>query len=358
MAAENGTRNTGGRQSGERMTNQPKGRSMDGGYGKDREGVGRQDAGGYGSGKRPGTGTQRSGSRNMGRKKNSTNNTDRLTNIFLILLVLTIIVLAILYFKKEPDEPSNVAPTGQVQPGGTKMPEILTPEPSPSQEVPEPTEPEPTVTDTPETPDADATPEPTAQPSSTPEPTKEEEPTVEPTPEATPTPVAGGIDAEEANDILAGIFWEAGYRFTLSDSDFTFDGEEYFRYDVTFDKKAEDYDVLVHRESGDVFYYEGGLIREFDGLPEHVQQGGQEGGMTADAAAELLEEIPHTSLGLPAALDECSLALDNWKTVVDGEESYCLNVFYQGALAGNIYFTEDAEHVYYLDEFGEFVKVR
>ena len=56
--------------------------------------------------------------------------------------------------------------------------------------------------------------------------------------------------------------------------------------------------------------------------------------------------------------DECSLALDNWKTVVDGEESYCLNVFYQGALAGNIYFTEDAEHVYYLDEFGEFVKVR
>ncbi len=39
MAAENGTRNTGGRQSGERMTNQPKGRSMDGGYGKDREGA-------------------------------------------------------------------------------------------------------------------------------------------------------------------------------------------------------------------------------------------------------------------------------------------------------------------------------
>ena len=74
MAAENGTRNTGGRQSGERMTNQPKGRSMDGGYGKDREGVGRQDAGGYGSGKRPGTGTQRSGSRNMGRKKNSKEN--------------------------------------------------------------------------------------------------------------------------------------------------------------------------------------------------------------------------------------------------------------------------------------------
>ena len=69
MAAENGTRNTGGRRSGERMTNQPKGRSMDGGYGKDREGVGRQEAGGYGSGKRPGTGTQRSGSRNMGRKK-------------------------------------------------------------------------------------------------------------------------------------------------------------------------------------------------------------------------------------------------------------------------------------------------
>lgn len=292
-------------------------------------------------------------------------------NLLLIALVLVIIVLAILFFRKDKDEPAGPAPTGSAKPSEAITPGIfgtISPEPSitPMGEVsatPEPTATLPAPTKAEEIPDATATPEPTSAPETiTPSPTAEAEVTNPDSASQTPAPSKDSLNAEEANDILAGIFWEAGYRFTLSDSDFSKGNVEYFRYDVAYGGKTLDYDVLVEKEDGEVYLYEDGAVKKFDGLPDH--KGEESDGekeneeITADLAAELLADIPYTSLGLPAALDECSLALDNWKTVVAGEEAYCLNVFYQGALAGNLYFTEDAEHVYYLDEFGEFVKVR
>lgn len=307
------------------------------------------------------------------KRKRKKKDSDRWMNLFLILLLLTIIVLAILYFKKDKDDSADPAPTGQAKPSGAVTPGIfpgtITPEPSatPMEDVsvtPEPTATISVPTKAEEIPDATPTLKPTSDPETiTPSPTVTVGVTNPDSVSQTPTPSKGdSLSAEEANDILAEIFWEAGYRFTLSDSNFSKGGVEYFRYDVTYGGKIQDYDVLVEKEEGKVYFYEDGAVRKFDDLPDHSGQESngekEDGEITADLAAELLGEIPYASLGLPAALDECSLVLDNWKTVVAGEEAYCLNVFYQGALAGNLYFTEDAEHIYYLDEFGEFVKVR
>lgn len=296
-----------------------------------------------------------SSGRSGGGRKKTKIGSDKLLNIFLVLLLITIIVLVILYFRKgsgEKEEPTPI-PTQQLQPGGVTMPpEDLT------EGVKEPT---PAPTDALPTPEPTAT-QPEPSPTESPEPTQDTEvsSTPEPTPQVT-APAAVGIGTAEADEILADVFWEEGYRFTLSDSKFSLDGGTYYRYDVFYNGQVQGYDVLVGRTDGELFYYEDGVRREFDGLPEHTKQPGNEevpDGMTADAAAEMLKQFPYTSLGLPAELDECSLMLDNWKTVVQGEECFCLNVFYNGTLAGNIYFTEDAEHVYYLDEFGEFVRVR
>lgn len=311
----------------------------------------RQNAGAGGAAQRP---TKK---KQSGRGKNSS---DKLLNIFLILLFLTIVVLAILYFRKGSDEPENPVPSpppGQVTAGPADVTaEPEDPELSPTVTVPA------SVTDAPTSapPSVEPT-EPTGPPEPTP--TGQPEPTTaqEPTPEATKQP-SSGIGTAEADEILADVFWEAGYRFTLSDSKFELDGGAYYRYDVSYGGKAQDYDVLVDQTDGELYYYENGSRREFDGLPEHTEPPKEDGemdmAMTADAAAELLKPFSYISLGLPAELDECSLMLDNWKTVVYGQECFCLNVFYNGSLAGSIYFTETADHVYSLDEFGEFVEVK
>ncbi|MDE6874286.1 MAG: hypothetical protein K2P87_07485 [Lachnospiraceae bacterium] len=334
MAAQNNTQKRNPSASGSRKgTGSTGNRRGAGGNGTNRSGAARGTSGG-GSGK-------------------NGNGSDKWMNIFLVLLVVTVIVLAILYFRKDGDEPENPVPTQQVQPGGvTPGADGVTGSPT---DVPDPTGPiEPT--------DAPTEP-PVMTPTDVPDPTREPDPTeaVSPTPKAT-VPPSEGIDTAEADEILADVFWEVGYRFTLSDSDFVSGGERYYRYDVSYEGKAQSYDVLVRRDDGELYYYENGKKRDFDGLLEHTEQPDKEDtlsdAMTADAAAELLKQFSYTSLGLPAPLDECSLMLDNWKTVVYGEECHCLNVFYNGTLAGNIYFTEDAGKVYYLDEFGEFVAVR
>lgn len=304
--------------------------------------------GGSGSSAGRSSGNKSGSSRNSGR-----NGSDKLTNIFLLLLLITIIVLAVLYFqnKSEGSGDGTPTPTGQVQPGG------VTPQPEDGKQQNTVT---PgagaTQTPVPTTKPTDEAGEPTDVPQETP--TPEENGT--PTPQVT-VPASDHILTAEADEILADVFWEEGYRFTLSDSEFTVDGTVYYRYDAFYGGVAQDYDVLVRKADGELYYYENGSLREFDGVPEHTKEPETDEGteeMTSDQAAELLRQFPYTSLGLPAALDECSLVLDNWKTVVDGVECSCLNVFYNGTLAGSIYFTEDAAHVYYLDEFGEFVKVR
>lgn len=299
-------------------------------------------------------------------KKKKNKSGDWLTNLFLILLVVTIIVLLLIYVtgqKKPKDQeelpPASPTPTIAVP---------VTPEPTPTQED-KPDEPintekpvptkgyekeETVITPTPfATPESSVSPQPTEELSTpTPEPTTQEE-MPQPTQDAEEEPP---VSMEEAEKIIQDAFWEAGedYRFVLSDRDLTLDSEVYYCYKVYYRNKAEDYSVLVARKNGRMYYYNDGVKTDYDGLlrdPEGAE-------INEEQAKELLSDIPAESLMLPAPLEECNLSLDNWKTVVDGADCYCLNVFYNNVLAGSIYFTELADKVYYLDEFGEFVKVK
>lgn len=304
-------------------------------------------------------GSRQNGTRRKKKKKSG----DWLTNLFLILLVVTIVVLLLVYVtgRKKPKDQEELPPA-------SPTPTIIVPitsEPEPTQED-SPEEPtnikEPTPTKGSEKEEEVQTPTPppiTPEGSVSPQPTDElPTPTLEPTPQ--PTQDAGEeeepVSIEEAEKIIQDAFWEAGedYRFVLSDRDLTLDNEVYYSYTVYYRNKAEDYSILVARKNGRMYYYNDGVKSDYDGLlrePEGAE-------MTEEHAKELLSDIPAESLMLPVPLEECSLSLDNWKTVVYGSDCYCLNVFYNNVLAGNIYFTESADKVYYLDEFGEFVKVK
>ena len=221
-----------------------------------------------------------------------------------------------------PQPPASTAPTAGGEPQG-------------STPLPEPSGPE------------DA--EPTQEPSLT--------PSTAPTPTAATAKPGPAVSLEESEKLIENAFWEAGenYRFELADNDMELEGATYYRYRVYYRNQAESYALLVDHASGELYYYENGERTEFDGSRQEPEQDDK---MTAEKAAELLADIPASSLMLPAPLSECKLSLDNWKTVVQGVDCYCLNVFYRDTLAGSIYFTETADTVYYLDEFGEFVRVR
>ncbi len=297
------------------------------------------------------------GNRTSGSRKRSSRQDDRLTNILFGLLLVAVVVLVVAFaFKKRGSgEEETPTPTPAIQ-GNTPAPtpteqagENITPEPTPTEPAaptgegePGGSTPEPVPTDTPAgelTPVLSPTPEPTPTPSK-----------VQPTPEAE-------VSLEEAEKLIEDAFWEAGegYRFELSDNDMELGGATYYRYRVYYRNKVQDYALLVDRVSGKLYYYENGERTDFDGGRHEPDE---DGAMTEEKAAELLADIPHASLMLPAPLGECRLSLDRWRTVVSGVDCYCLNVFYQDALAGSIYFTETADTVYYLDEFGEFVRVR
>lgn len=297
------------------------------------------------------------GNRTSGSRKRSSRQDDRLTNILFGLLLVAVVVLVVAFaFKKRGSgEEETPTPTPAIQ-GNTPAPtpteqagENITPEPTPTEPAaptgegePGGSTPEPVPTDTPAgelTPVLSPTPEPTPTPSK-----------VQPTPEAE-------VSLEEAEKLIENAFWEAGegYRFELSDNDMELGGATYYRYRVYYRNKVQDYALLVDRVDGKLYYYENGERTDFDGGRHEPDE---DGAMTEEKAAELLADIPHASLMLPAPLGECRLSLDRWRTVVSGVDCYCLNVFYQDALAGSIYFTETADTVYYLDEFGEFVRVR
>lgn len=295
------------------------------------------------------------GNRTSGSRKRSSRQDDRLTNILFGLLLVAVVVLVVAFaFKKRGSgEEETPTPTPAIQ-GNT-------PAPTPTEQAGENITLEPTPTE-PAAPTGEGEPGgSTPEPVPTDTPAGELTPVLSPTPEPTPTPSKvqpeAEVSLEEAEKLIEDAFWEAGegYRFELSDNDMELGGATYYRYRVYYRNKVQDYALLVDRVSGKLYYYENGERTDFDGGRHEPDE---DGAMTEEKAAELLADIPHASLMLPAPLGECRLSLDRWRTVVSGVDCYCLNVFYQDALAGSIYFTETADTVYYLDEFGEFVRVR
>lgn len=316
------------------------------------------------------TGSSRSNGRNGGNKKGQKGN-DTLTNVFLGLLLLTTLVLAVIFAKQklaDKDADANPAPTAKVTEAPTGS------EPSvgdggddkngdrtddkESQKTEEPAgtpaatgpAPEPTATTVPV---ATQAPEPTAADA------QEATQIPEPTGAALYEPAVSEI---EANQKVASEFWGSGdsYRVTLIDKKYALGDKYYYRYEVLYKGQAEDYTLLLEHETGELFAMkQEGSPEKFTGVKkEQEETDAAEKEMTEQKAAQLLEGLSASVLMLPAELSECTLSLDEWKTLVNGEECYCLNVFYQNALAGSLYFNESGTSVYYLDEFGEFVRVR
>lgn len=295
------------------------------------------------------------GNRSSGSRKRSSRQDDRLTNILFGLLLVAVVVLVVAFAFKKRGSGEEETPTPPPAIQGN------TPAPTPTEQEGENITPEPTPTE-PAAPTGEGEPGgSTPEPVPTDTPAGELTPVLSPTPEPTPTPSKvqpeAEVSLEEAEKLIEDAFWEAGegYRFELSDNDMELGGATYYRYRVYYRNKVQDYALLVDRVSGKLYYYENGERTDFDGGRHEPDE---DGAMTEEKAAELLADIPHASLMLPAPLGECRLSLDRWRTVVSGVDCYCLNVFYQDALAGSIYFTETADTVYYLDEFGEFVRVR
>lgn len=303
--------------------------------------------------------------RNSGNRKTGGNKggTDTLTKVFFVLLVVTIlmIIAAIVSWKKDQPDDSNTPtpkPTQSVSNDLTKAAEEKKPTKKPEKETkatetPVPTkaaenEPENTPTEAP-TPAPTATPAPTSTPTPTPVP--------EPEPEVT---------LDQAKRVLEENFGNE-YKFSLSDDHLYLNGSTYYCYFVNYNGKDQDYAVLINRESGKLYYYDGNevttqKIENSTGDGSEVGDGtgsdANEEGMTAQKAVSSLAGLSAGQLNLPASLEECTVSLDQWTTMIDGNNCYCLNVFYQDSLAGILYFTEEAEHVYYADDFGDFVKVK
>ncbi|MBQ9119603.1 MAG: hypothetical protein IJY09_06055 [Lachnospiraceae bacterium] len=287
------------------------------------------------------SGSSRSGNRGRGSQKSSSSG-DGLSKVLLILflgLLVVLLISGLLKNKKENEEKPTPTPTGQIT-------AALTPTVAPTPEGMG----DPTLAPSP-TPTVAATP--TLTPSPTPSPVA--------TPTVPPAEPEAAITLDEAEAKMAEIVNVAGYDYELSDDHLWKDGRMYYCYVITY-QQAEQYAILLDQESGEMYYYDAeGNKTPLEHFPMDSTEApgqGENAGISEEKAVSWLSELSFTSLALPAPLAECEVSLDTWKTMVYGKECYCLNVFYQGTLAGTIYFTETAQSVYYLDEFGEFIRVR
>ncbi len=277
-------------------------------------------------------GNTRSNSRGNNRSTQQSSSSDGMTKILLILLCALIVVLIVINWTKDKE--------GEAEPTQTPYPTMAI---TPSNE---PTE-TPVLT-------------PTLEPTKKPENTPTEAPEATPTPTDIPDIPEPNVSIEEANGLMKQVVNLEGYSFEMSDDHLRMDEHVYYSYVIVHNEKEAGYAVLVDQADGSMYYYteDGKLPLEFFPMDWNDTPDVDDTTVTVDRAKQWLSEINYTSMALPAPLADCTLELDAWKTVVSGVECYCLNVFYQGTLAGTIYFTDEAAQVYYLDEFGEFIQVQ
>lgn len=85
--------------------------------------------------------------------------------------------------------------------------------------------------------------------------------------------------------------------------------------------------------------------------PYHLENGR----LSADGAVRKLSGISADLLGLPKDITAYKTEVDDWTTVVDAMDCYCVNVLSEeGYLAGIFYISQDGSRVYSLSEEGNF----
>lgn len=163
------------------------------------------------------------------------------------------------------------------------------------------------------------------------EPTEAPLPTQAPT--ATPSPTPLPLTGEEAKDLLLTTI---GHAYEAEKTDSTeLAGTEYFLFRVSDEERSYEPLLAVNAVTKEIFYfYSRDEIVEMVSFPPDNVEGvggeessGEEDGFSADDAVALLKGISAEDLGLPTVLSEYTIMVDEWTTMVYGQECYCINAY-------------------------------
>lgn len=189
---------------------------------------------------------------------------------------------------------------------------------------------------------------------------------------STPTPVPEP-EYEDASDALYSMsiaecekvlskITGTGYSFKVTEKEADIDGTVYCVFEVSDLNGAITPYMAVDREDGAVAYYSDGKLYDFTAFPPDNAEVPDSDTETKDEASDYLSGFSKEQLGLPKELDEYALSQDEWTSVIDGNECYCINVFEKsganGILTAVYYVSVDMTEVYRLDEDGNFAEVK
>lgn len=202
----------------------------------------------------------------------------------------------------------------------------------------------------------------------TPEVTNEAQPTPTLVPSITEEPVVTNIPTitkEEALKLVTDAVGNKEYSINLKNSTLSVEGKEYYAFTISKDGVEIDPEIIVLMENGSLYYYDkAGVISSFTKFPlDNVEVATPEGEeIGKDAAIELVSKLSKSKLGLNKNFKDYIVEVDEWPTTVQGENTYCLNVFDKTdagqQLVGVYYVSLDGKNIYRLnDETQEFILI-
>ncbi len=266
-----------------------------------------------------------------------------------LLLMLTVSCKKVIFSGSEDPLPTTPA-TPTAAAGVQKQPENQNPENEPTKapvsQGPEEVTPTITPTQVPATPAPTATPVPTVAPTATPVP---QPLTMTEAKNLLLKEVGAGYEAEHTGEADAN--GSRYYLFTVSDSAHTYTPQ-----------------IAVNAQSKEIFYYYSEHeIAEFANFPPDnlesaggEENSGQDDGFTSEDAVALLGSLSAAELGLPAALSEYTILIDEWTTMVYGTECFCVNAYAElenrKQLMG-VYFVATDGSAAYRSDMGDFVLI-
>ncbi len=180
-----------------------------------------------------------------------------------------------------------------------------------------------------------------------------------------PTQAPGEELMTEDETFLALIEWINPNEYTVETvGEYSFDGVEYYHYEISDSSANPIADVLVDREEGGLYYLNAdGVIGAFTQFPpDGTQTVLPDGTISREEALALLSACTPDSLGLTDELSAYTVQFDSWTTIVEGKECYGINVYEETEtgswLAGVYYAALDGSILYRLGgEDGTFIEI-
>ena len=199
-----------------------------------------------------------------------------------------------------------------------------------------------------------------------PEPAKDGKPTepvttLSPSPTVSPAPVEEKMTADKAKKTLESI---VGTAYEVSQpADTIINGRNYYIFTVSDTNHIYTPDIIISADDGHVYwFFSEDEITELTSFPLDNAEAGQtpEAGFTKDDAIRLLETLSAEELSLPEKISEYVLSVDDWPTMIRGEECYGINAYAdlgeRKQLMGVFYVTMDGSSVY-RNDMEEFILI-